>query len=198
MNIKYKEDYELVHRYLSGDRDAGERLYANVYPFVLAMIKKYGATKEFTIDEIQDVAQDTFKESINKLTLYNGTSKFSTFVIGIAKRKIEEMAKYKKKACQREVELPETNIIKGIFDTEENFYTKNPLNIILEREIREEVEEVFSQLKGDYQMIIRLRCRGMRTREIAEITGKTEDAIESLYRRAIMSFRDKWKTYKNF
>jgi len=37
MQIKYQDDYNLVHRYLTGEIKAGEQLYADVFP----MLSKY-------------------------------------------------------------------------------------------------------------------------------------------------------------
>jgi Zn-dependent peptidase ImmA (M78 family) len=37
-DIKYREDYNLVHKFLAGDRTAGEILYASVYPMLTGYV----------------------------------------------------------------------------------------------------------------------------------------------------------------
>ncbi|MCW8971361.1 MAG: hypothetical protein OQK23_08900, partial [Rhodospirillales bacterium] len=65
---------------LAGDTAAfgamAERLYTRVYRFILRNIPHP--------DEAEDLTQDTFLEAYRKLSSFQGASKVSTWIMGIA------------------------------------------------------------------------------------------------------------------
>lgn len=193
MEITYKRDYELVHRYLCGDRSAGEILYGEIYQFVISTIYSRTSHTNLTATDKEEIISETFDTSIQKLGLYNGKCKFSTFVIGIAENKIREKIKLSTKRNIKETVISD-NIIEGVFGEEiENFYRKNPLKIVLEREKKECLLKAIAELDENYQMVIRLKQNGMTTRQIAEVSEKSEAAVDSMYRRAIEALRKNFK-----
>lgn len=41
INIKHINDYNLAHRYLCGDKEAGQELYASIFPMLKGFIYAY-------------------------------------------------------------------------------------------------------------------------------------------------------------
>lgn len=179
-DIKYKDDYNLVHNYLCGDRQAGYILYADVFDFLKSFI--YQTTKLDIISEIdrEDILSETLKTSVEKLDRFDGTSKFSTFVIGIAKFKIKEKIRSRNKQMDNEVEY--TDIV--------NLHSKDPLIILVNKEEKAILENAINELSDNHKQIIQLRMNNMPSKEIANITGQSVDAVDSMYLRALKALKN--------
>lgn len=185
-DIKYKDDYALAHKYLCGDREAGYILYASVFDFVKFFI--YSRTKSDNINEEdrEDILSETLKTSIETLDRYSGTSKFCTFVIGIANNKIKEKIRSKGKIVSKEIHIE--NEIESIDII--NLYSKDPLIILIDKEEREDLRDAINQLSDNHKQVIQLRMNGMKSKEIAKMTGQSADAVDSMYARALKSLKN--------
>lgn len=188
MTIKYQKDYELVDRYIRGDRDAGEELYRNIFPMVTASLEGMATKKGLSESEIPSVINETWMTSIRKLNCYNGSSKFSTYVIGIGKNLILER-KRKLIGPEGNSLFLDDNMIMFPQSEQADYYSKEPLEIVMENEKMQALKEAYGQLKLEYRKVIELRYAGMTCKQAGELLGKSEDAVESLFRRAIV----KWK-----
>ena len=185
--IKYKEDYDLVHRYLLGDTDAGYILYSGIFNFVKSYVYKTTSLDIFDDSDREDILNEIFKLSIEKLDRYNGTSKFSTFVLGIAKLKIKEKLRCKNKQNETEYKLDDTIA----------FHSKDPLAILIEREKKTAIINAINSLSDNHKQVLQLRFNGMTSRQIAVLTGKSEDAIDSMYRRALKALKKNFEKIYN-
>ncbi len=195
MTIKYPEDFDLVDKYLSGNKEAGNRLYSDVYSILRYYIYNKVNGSILSVDDKEDLILDVLKTSIEKLNTYDGTCKFSTFVISIAKLKIKEAYREKSKLLNKE-ELVDN--IEEYFIGTEDYYNKNPLEVILDNEKAEALKNSLQSLGKEYQVIIKLKMSRKKTKEIAEMFEKSEDAIDSMYRRAIQSWKNIFnKIYNN-
>lgn len=76
------EELELIKAAKRGDDQALAELFQNSYPFLL----KYLLKLTFNLQNAEDIAQETFSKSIENLSRFKGTSKFSTWLISIATR----------------------------------------------------------------------------------------------------------------
>ena len=90
VNDKYIEDYNMVHKYLLGNDEAGKELYSKTYPIVKRYIANNKNSNYISEEDKEDILDDAMMESVRKLEYYNGTSAFSTYVCGIACNKILE------------------------------------------------------------------------------------------------------------
>jgi RNA polymerase sigma-70 factor (ECF subfamily) len=194
MQIKYQDDYNLVHRYLTGETKAGEQLYAEVFPMLTKYVYSRTNNSIISEDDKEEIIQDVLQKSIEKLSYYNGNSKFTTYVIGIAKLKIQEVYRIKKRSNAIEVVIGEED---DILDDSDNLFNKNPLHIIIEEEQRQALETAITGLSSDHKMVLQLKMNGMKTKQIAEISGKSEEAVESMYCRAIRALRNNFQKVYN-
>lgn len=195
MAIKYPEDFKLVDKYLSGDKEAGNRLYSDVYSILRYYI--YNKVDGSILSEVdkEDLIFDVLKISIEKLNTYDGSCKFSTFVISFAKLKIKETYREKSKLINKEALVDN---IEEYFIGVEDYYNKNPLEVILENEKTEALKNSLQSLNKEYQVIIKLKISGKKIKEIAGMFKKSEDAIESMYLRAVKAWKRSFqKIYNN-
>jgi RNA polymerase sigma-70 factor (ECF subfamily) len=185
VEIKFKEDYGLVNKYLNGDVQSGKILYANVFQFLRKSIFKDTKSDFFTDEDREDILQTTLERSIQKLYSYNGTSKFSTWIISISKYVIKEKIKEISKIREREVDN-DINIV-DIIDV----YNQDPLKIILTKEKITSYQLAFNQLPDDYKYIIMLRnYNGMSRSDVSKLMDRSVDAVDKLYFRAIKKLKE--------
>lgn len=186
-DIKYVEDYNLVDNYLNGDKESGRKLYAKTFEILEKYVYKNTKGEIFCNEDQQDIIENTLYESINLLGRYNPKKcAFSTFVIGIAKNKIREKARDKQKTFQYEFghELIEQ------IPSEYN----NPEYVLIKKEKIQAVQQALQLLSDDYRNVIQLRkLNKVSVKQVAQLMGKSESAVDSLYRRAISQFKENFK-----
>lgn len=187
--VKHPEDYKLLDNYLSGDRESGEKLFGNAYP----SLKKYvfSCTKSdlfLSESDKEDIISESMMRAINNQHLYNGSSKFKTFIIGYANNIILEKRRKIAKESKNVISIEDTMSIESI----------NPINIIIKKEQIETIQEALNMLSEDQRTILALRIfNDMSFKQVAQFSGKSESATDSLFRRAIISFKNNFeKIYK--
>ncbi len=147
-------------------------------------IYKYTAKSNLSIEDKQEILEETLMKSVENLWKYNGNSKFTTFVIGFAQNKCRE--KIRKKNNIIELELDEEQII----DEDYNYYNQDPSIIIIKKEENEKINTAMSRLEEEDKQIIQLRIiNEITAKKISEMTGENIEAIYSRYRRALKKFR---------
>ncbi len=180
-NTKHINDYNLVHLYLCDYEKAGQELYASIFPIVKGFIFSHSNAKTLTEADKEEIFSSTLKTSIEKLEYYNGKSSFSTYVCGIAKYKILEKIKEVVKE-NKIIEFSETTCI---YD--------DPLTILIDKELREAVVTAQKMLSPEHMQVMQLRLNGMSAKEISKMAQMSEDAVNSMYYRAIKAFKDNFK-----
>ena len=188
--IKYPHDYELVHKYLCGDKSAGQQLYGEAIPllekFVFSCIKK----SSIDISDADDIVIETLKRSIERLDRYNGNSKFSVFLNGIAKNVIKETLRKKGKEISLE-EIPDSN-----YESIITLYSQNPLIVLLQKERYEAIKNAIDNLSPEHKEIIYLRLfNKVPVKTIAELSNESVAAIDSRFRRALKALRKNLKKF---
>lgn len=148
---KYNKDCELVHRYLCGDKEAGRELYGDTHFVVENFVAKY--VKEGSLDQhdVDDIVAESLKISIDKLRQYNGSCKFTTWVIAIAKKVMMSHLRKKHKTDSLD-EIPE-----NVFYLDSSHYNQDPLRIVLRKETIEEITSARDKLSPEHKEIIKLR-----------------------------------------
>lgn len=171
----------LVAEVLAKDRKATAEFVALctdcVYPFVhRRLLPKTGL--------VEDLVQEILLAAWRDLPNYRGRGDLRAWVLGIARHKVEDH--YRKRF--REAELEEEEEIAQEIGLQPTFDEQ------LDSEAqRQRIESVLTSLPEAYGLALLWRYRDDRsTREMAELTGKTEKAMERLLARARESFRKRW------
>ena len=181
-------DYLLVHRCLLGDKDAEYELFAGVYASGKKYIWSRTQNTNLAEQDKEDILQEVMQITYEKLERYNGTSAFSSFVIGIAYNVILAHQRKGKRRSAKTVnidELPE-NVIPF---APAAYESANPLVILIKKEEQSELADAISRLSDDHRQLLTYWSNGMTFKELAKLSGKTEDAIYSMFYRAIKSLK---------
>lgn len=203
MLIKYQKDYNLVHRYLKGDKWAGEVLYLALIPATQKYVYKKTQGSTLSDTEKEEVISKTLFTSIEKLSQYTGTCALSTFVISIAKNKIkQEYRNYVKSSKLQpldEDDFEDEAMDDRVINLSEFALDQpgvDPPQVLIEKEQLELLDKAFKLLTPEYQQIIKMRLHNkVPVKQISEFTGMSVSAIDSLYRRAIKKYKE---IFKNF
>lgn len=191
--IKCPEELALLHKYLCGDIRAGEELFGSAYPSV----KKYvfAITKTDTVlseSDKEDIIAEAMIRSIDNQYLYNGNSKFRTFIIGFAKNIILEQRRKKTKEAKKFISIDDVLNIESI-----DFFD-NPLKVIIKKEQLEIMQQALNILPEEQKTILELRIfNEMPFKQVASLVGKSDDAVDSLFRRSIKTFKNNFEKIYN-
>jgi RNA polymerase sigma-70 factor (ECF subfamily) len=175
------DDRALVAEVLARDRKATaefvSRCADHVYPFVRRRLMPNATL-------IEDMVQDVMLAAWQNLSNFRGEAGLRAWVLGIARHKVDDY--YRKRI--RETELPEDD------EPSQEFSVKPLLEEQMDVAAREQrVQATLALLPEAYSLVLLWRYRDNRsTREMAELTGKSEKAIERLLSRARNSFRKRW------
>ncbi len=175
-------DIRLVGEVLRKDRKATaefvERYADCVYSYVRRRVMPRAET-------VEDLVQEVFLAAWNSLRGFRGEASLRNWLLGIARHKIEDY--YRKRLREPEVadeideELPEQVFIpkyEDQLDRAANF---------------EKTYRILAKLPENYGLVLLWRYMEQRSaREMAQLTGKTEKAIERLLARARDRFRKEW------
>jgi RNA polymerase sigma-70 factor (ECF subfamily) len=133
----------------------------------------------------EDLTQEVLLAAWRTLSQFRGDSSLKSWVLGIARHKIEDY--YRNRI--REMELPEDGE-----ETSDELITPARLDEQLEAaEQTEKVQRTLSKIPEAYCLALLWRYReGKSLRDMAEATGKTEKAMERMLARARETFRRRW------
>ncbi len=133
---------------------------------------------------VEDVMQDVLFAAWQALPNFREEASLRTWVLGIARHKVEDY--YRKRI--READLPEED------DEPEELTVMPGFEQELDSAMQQDrVQRTLAELPETYSLALIWRYRDEKSvREMAEITGKTEKAMERLLARARQSFRKRW------
>jgi RNA polymerase sigma-70 factor (ECF subfamily) len=175
------DDRRLVREVLAKDRKATaefvERCADWVYPFVRRRLLPHAGL-------VEDLVQEVLLAAWQNLARFRGDSDLRAWVLGIARHKVEDH--YRKRIRAAEVEEEEEraaeSVLRPLFEEQLDSETQ-----------RRKVEAVLARLPEAYGLALLWRYRdGCSTREMAQLSAKTEKAVERLLNRARESFRKRW------
>jgi RNA polymerase sigma-70 factor (ECF subfamily) len=177
--IRFLDDYRLVHKFLIGDDEAGRQLYADVYSVVSRYVHKLVKNGILNKQDTDDIISESLLRSVQDIRSFRGDSQFSSWVCAYARNVFRELLRKKKKEL----------LVEDIADYE---YTEvisligmDPLEIYIRKERYDAVKKSLSELTSDHQDVIRLRMNGVSGAEIANMLGRSREAVYSLYDRAL-------------
>jgi RNA polymerase sigma-70 factor (ECF subfamily) len=139
-------------------------------------------------DRLDDLFQETFLAAWKHLPNFRGESALQTWLLGIARHKVEDHYRSRLRQAQPFDEHVENSPAR---DDEEGF-----LNMGLDDARRNRrITEVLTRLPESYALVLIWRYWEKRSaREMAELSGKTEKAVERLLARARALFRERWQS----
>ena len=133
---------------------------------------------------VEDVLQEILLAAWQALPTYRGNSGLQSWVLGIARHKIDDY--YRKRI--REEDLSE----------EEDSAVEPATAPMVEQQLdsaaqQEKVQKILACLPETYALALIWRYRDEKSaREMAQLSGKTEKAMERLLARARENFRTRW------
>jgi RNA polymerase sigma-70 factor, ECF subfamily len=175
------EDRRLVAEVLRKDRKATAEFVGRcadyVYPFVRRRLLPRA-------EQVEDLMQDILLAAWQSLANFRGDATLRSWVLGIARHKVEDY--YRKRIREAETEDNEDSAseaaVAPLFDEQ--------LDAVIQHH---RVQQTIALLPEPYALVLLWRYRDEKSvREMAELTGKTEKAIERLLARARWSFRKRW------
>ena len=182
--VAYLADQEFAAAVVRKDRKASAEFVERFTDPVYAYLRQRFAPRTELAD---DLTQEVFLAALKGLPSYGGRSALKTWVLGIARHKVEDHYR----AHLRRSETPDD------LDDESPFVpTEEPKfdQLIDAAAVRSKTRRVLSQLPENYSYALRWRYWERRSvREIAAETGRTEKAGERLLARARAHFKRLWE-----
>jgi RNA polymerase sigma-70 factor (ECF subfamily) len=174
------EQRRLIHGVLAKERKATAEFVELCSDWIYGFVRWHLPSGS---EVVEDVMQEILLAAWQALPNFREEASLRSWVLGIARHKIDDH--YRKRI--REVDLPEDD------ETEELAVTPGFELKLDSASQQERVQKVLVQLPETYSLALIWRYRDEKSvREMAELTGKTEKAMERLLARARQSFRRRW------
>jgi RNA polymerase sigma-70 factor (ECF subfamily) len=177
------DERDLVESVLRKDRKAAARFVAAHIDAVYAYARHRLSP---AADLVDDVVQDVFLAALNGLAAFQGQSSLRTWLIGIARHKIEDV--YRQRLRLPEA-LDEVDSVK-----EESLSANMALDERIDTaRVREKARHVLAQMPERYGLMLLWRYWEQRsTRDMAVAIGTTEKSVERMLARARARFKELW------
>ena len=133
---------------------------------------------------VEDLMQEILVAAWKNLSNFRGDAELRSWILGIARHKVEDY--YRKKIRETDGKAEESEIaeVATVLEIEARLDSQSQ---------HAKVQKVLADLPEAYGVALLWRYRDDRSlREMAELTGKTEKAIERLLARARESFKRRW------
>jgi RNA polymerase sigma-70 factor, ECF subfamily len=172
---------QLVAQVLSKDRKATAEFVAFCVDSVYSFVRKRLIPR---VEMVDDLMQEILLAAWQGLPKFRGDASLRSWILGIARHKVDDF--YRRRLRDSEI-------------TEENEPSAEPvMEPGLDRHLdaaaeQDRVERTLAQLPEAYAMALIWRYRDEKSvREMAELSGKTEKAMERMLARARENFRREW------
>jgi len=177
------DERELVAAVLQNDRKAAARFVAAHIDAVYGYARQRLAPRA---DLVDDVVQDVFLAALNGLAAFHGHSSLRTWVIGIARHKIEDV-------YRQRLRLPESLDDADAFEERSSSPPAGLDQQIDASRARARARRVLAQLPERYGLLLLWRYWEQRsTRDMAAAIGTTEKSVERTLARARAEFKELW------
>jgi RNA polymerase sigma-70 factor (ECF subfamily) len=177
-----RNELQLVSAVLRKDRKAAARFVSLYADAVYGYVRHRLAPRA---DRVEDVVQDVFLAALASLAGFRGTSSLRSWLLGIARHKVEDYYREQLRDPEPLEEAERTEVAA----------VGAPIDETIDRQRMEaRTECVLQQLPDSYRVALLWRYWESRSvREIAVATGKTEKSVERLLARARVRFRELWE-----
>jgi RNA polymerase sigma-70 factor (ECF subfamily) len=182
MDTDYQDDMTLARRVAQGETNAFEEFYARhadlVFAFVLHRVNGLRPDAE-------EIWQDTLVAAIRALPAYQGESRLSSWLCGIARRKIADHWRRSARMVQTVTAVAPDDLLQ-LMDG-----GALPAALLNQDATRARVVEALAELPADYRdALIARYADGDSVEEVAHRLGRTYKATESLLSRAKAALRE--------
>ena len=176
-----EEDRQLVAGVLRRDRKATAEFVSRcadcVYPFVYRRLAPRTAG-------IEDLMQEILLAAWQHLPEFRGDAGLRAWFLGIARHKVEDY--YRKRIREAETQEDESSSGGPALSPDFEMHPDDEAR-------QQRIDMTLRQLPEPYALALLWRYRDEKNvREIAELTGKTEKAVERLLARARENFKKRW------
>lgn len=181
----YSNDVDLARRAQNGDERAWHELFEQHMDRLYAFLYYRMGRRE---QEAEDVTQETFMIAARKLSQYNGTSSFFTWLCGIGKLKLREWQRARTRRSRWELAMDHLD---ETFQAPEAMDPAPLPSEWLERdEIGRFIDATWSTLPSHYQHALEGKyLLGFSVEVLARQAECSEKAMESLLIRARAAFK---------
>jgi RNA polymerase sigma-70 factor, ECF subfamily len=175
-------DLRLVREILNKDRKATaefvERYADCVYSYVRSRVMP-------RTELVEDLVQDVFLAAWRSLEGFRGEAGLQHWLLGIARHKVDDYYRKRLRQCEVLDDLEEDLPALAFFPSFEEQLDR--------RTSAERIRRVLDRLPEIYRLVLCQRYLDHRSaKEMAELAGRTEKAIERLLARARTCFRKEW------
>jgi RNA polymerase sigma factor (sigma-70 family) len=179
-------DEQLVDQIRQGDEEA--------YRFLIERHKQYIYTLVYRMIEhretAEDLTQDIFLKLYRSLAQFRGDSKFTTWLYRLTANMVTD---YRRTQKRRPYEALKDKM-KGWFSNRQ----EEPEAVALQKEERQMVQSLLSQLPDKYRLILYLyHFKQLSYQEISEITQLPLKTIETRLYRGKSLLKQKWQEVRN-
>jgi RNA polymerase sigma-70 factor (ECF subfamily) len=176
-------DAELVRAVLQRDRKATAEFVSSYSDTIYTYVRRRLVPR---LDLVDDLVQDVFVAALECLPSFTGASSLRTWLLGIARHKIED---YYRECLKQPAALSDLDE-----EGDEPRQPPIPYDEVLDGARRQQrVMQVLGSLSEPYRAVLLWRYWEKRSaRDMSALTGKTEKAIERLLARARREFRRRW------
>ncbi len=180
-DVVFDEEQRLVSEVLRKERKATAEFVSRCTDYSYPLVRRSLISRA---ESVEDLLQEILLAAWQNLAGFRGDSSLRGWILGIARHKIDDY--YRKRIRESEVQEDDDSEteLASVPQFEEQLDAASQ---------RDRVEKTLAVLPEAYALALLWRYRdGRSLREMAEITGKTEKAMERLLARARESFRRKW------
>ena len=172
---------EIITRILKGEKSLYEIIVRRFNPYLY----KIGRSYNYNHDDTQDLMQETYIDAYKSLASFEHRANFKTWLVRIMMNN-----------CYRKKEKLsfKNELYKDIDENVRPMFTPSQQqteNRILQRELKNVIEDALSRIPEDYRMTFSLReINGLSVAETATLLGITETNVKVRVNRAKHMLRD--------
>ncbi|MGQ9748144.1 MAG: RNA polymerase sigma factor, partial [Candidatus Caldatribacteriaceae bacterium] len=181
--MDFSEDREIVREVLNGKKELFAflitRYQVRIFNYISYLVKQK--------EEAEDLAQTTFVKAFFALRQYNHAYEFSTWIYSIARNVCLD---YFRKRKEGETDTSLNLTVGDDGETEmgeliEEEHSPDPVEVILNEELRERIEQAIEQLPVNLREVVILRhVEDFSYKEIAQIMKLPVGTVKSYLHRA--------------
>ena len=189
------QDALLIERALDNDIAAFESLVARYQTRITA----YAARMLGSVDDAEDVAQETFIKAYRSLDSFRGASSFSTWLYRIATNLCIDRARAKKRRPQSAYSLDEPFDNDDASGTREIAdFSQEPMRGVERDELRRQVRETVMEMPDKLRAVL-VMCdiQGMAYEQIAQVLGCPIGTVKSRLFHARADLARRLRPYMN-
>ena len=191
MNGDYSSEKKLIEKAIRGEKTAQAKIVSDNERLVYNTALKLLANET----EAECVLQETFLKVFQALPTFKGQSSLSTWIYRIATNYALMRLRARKKEAA-DLDESQSDISQDTIDTFNRTLGNNPLNTVINNELRESMQQAIEELPPKFRSVFILKdIEGYSLKEIADMLDMTLAAVKSNLHRARLFLRDRLANY---